>query len=1113
MSALLHCTNVLAAHENSLISLNRFDLFKNCRLPRFKVLSGSALLLFSTFSSTLPAASIRVDLVPFGRVVRYEGDSPETFEVHTVERGPDGWRAWKGENGNYMLGLEWDEPRDVAEVTLEFSAAFHNCDRIRVQYVKQHWPSLEVGGWAPIDDPFHGTWVTARPLNTWQGDRDARLSFGQLNEEPGRVGLHGLRFRRTYRLRILLGTDEPPPICAIHAYPVQPVTQSEFELRFDRGSLFRLPLRVEIVNGTLLDQNTNSRTALTLPSLVSLLRVAYLRVDVETQTRTVVTIRSADDPLRGFSFLPQEAHDRGALRIPALGVTVAARGPHSSDARVQPGLSIMDRVEREPEQTFERARREIAALNKSGQRDRPMYLPLGPPEARQEIAVSYDGSILLHNSALKSRADDTGRMNWPADAWYLRLRTGGPSFDQSAEGTVRQRLLEGWLPVVISSWETGGVEYEETCVATFLNGEPPRVQGDEPVVLLARLVMTNRSKAPAIAVVQLQTEPGETLQTSAGHVSAIAACGDKPAPYPTPRYRFYLRADRGAVIDPSETTAGPGSTIHRSEWQLGPGESRELELRVPFVTFDTEGEREQIASLDFDRVLHAESARWQRILAQQATIEVPDQLLTDFYKASLTHLLITGDRDPLSGLSILAAGTFLYGCCLNESCHQIRSLEMRGLHAEAQKYLDAILAGQSTVTLEGRFTNKTGVLRGIRLGQLGREQLEAGSYNLDHGFALWMLNEHYRFTRDRDWLAKNAPALIAACDFVTRERNRPANSDTLRASDLRWGRGLLPPGQIEDPPEWLWWFSVNAYAARGMIATAESLKEIAHPQARRIGRDARAFLEHLRDSCREAMIRAPVVRLRDGTYVPYQPTRSRLRGRDVGWVRDALYGPIHLIDCGIYADDSPEAGWILRDAEDNVFLGAARGRAVTDFDSQWFSWGGITIQANLLPNPLVYVRRGQPKMALRAFYNTLATFSYDDVRTFCEHPVDFLGLGEGPFYKAPDESAFIAWFRSLLICESGEDLELLPAVPLAWLADGKRIHVRGAATWFGPMNLDVDCTANRMNINVQLPTRNPPREARLHIRRPGNVRKVFVNGRPASRTELTTGVVVLRARR
>ena len=265
-----------------------------------------------------------------------------------------------------------------------------------------------------------------------------------------------------------------------------------------------------------------------------------------------------------------------------------------------------------------------------------------------------------------------------------------------------------------------------------------------------------------------------------------------------------------------------------------------------------------------------EAGRWRKIIAQQAGFEVPDPLLTDFYKATLAHVLITADRDPGSGRRILPAGTLLYGVCLNESCHQIRALELRGLHREAQKYLDSFVACQSTWGMNGRFTEKTGVLGG------------GGPYNLDHGFGLWMLNEHYRFTRDRAWLARTAPALIAACDFVTRQRSQPPGGDLLDASDLRWGIGLLPPGHLEDPPEWHRWFAVNAYACRGMMATAESLKEINHPEAGRIEREAKAFRDTLRESCRESMLRAPVVRLRDGAYVPHQPTRSRLRGRDVG---------------------------------------------------------------------------------------------------------------------------------------------------------------------------------------------------------------------------------------
>jgi hypothetical protein len=322
----------------------------------------------------------------------------------------------------------------------------------------------------------------------------------------------------------------------------------------------------------------------------------------------------------------------------------------------------------------------------------------------------------------------------------------------------------------------------------------------------------------------------------------------------------------------------------------------------------------------------------------------------------------------------------------------------------------------------------------------------------------------------------------------------------------------LPPGHLEDPPEWLWWFAVNAYACRGMEAAAESLAEIEHPEADRIAADAADFGRELYESCRESMIRAPVVRLRDGTYVPFQPTRSRLRGRDLGWIRDALYGPVHLMDCGVYADDSPEAEWILRDTEDNVFIGGARGRQLEDYDRQWFSWGGITLQSNLLPNPLVYLRRGQPRHAIRAFYNSLAANVYADVRTFCEHPIKRYGWGRGPFFKSPDESAFIVWFRSLLILERGKDeLDLLAGVPMPWLAPGKQITIAGAATWFGPIDLHVESSDNPRRIVVELagPRRNPPRSIRLHLRTPDRLRTVTLNGQPISTFDPDKGIISL----
>ncbi|HOW72952.1 MAG TPA: hypothetical protein PKY77_20320 [Phycisphaerae bacterium] len=1051
-----------------------------------------------------------VNLADFARVVKYLGDSPETLQVRELEQGSEGWEPWRGDDNEYMIGLEWDEPRDVCLVEIEFRHAISDRDKIRVQYFQDHWPSAETGGWAGVDDPFHGKWVTAK-ADWWAGDRDVTFAFLPYDQEQPGDGAPDVIYRRTYRLRFLLGKREIelPAVRYFRVYGPRKTLSAKFNIRFEPRGKLRLPLDVSVVNGGIIDRLVGDTTiqSWVLNREPTSLEVNYLE-DLETPSRTVVTLRSPEDPLVGMSFLPAEVVKHGIMRVPSMGMVIAhVGGRQALQAGTRTGASVFDRVATEPEQTWERARREIPELQKSRQVHLPLHLPLGPPDARQEIAVSYDGSILLSKSALKVPAADSDRVHFPADEWYIRVDTGTRAFDRTTEGNVKQRLMDGYLPIVVNSWAHEGVKYEETSVATFLDGEPREIRGDETVVLVTRLTMTNPGSGPATATVMLSSDPGEQLILESGHVSARAAIRDKKASvYRRPPYRYHVRSS--AEVIRIESRGSDGEEAIAWQGQLAAGQSAALEWFVPFVAIDTDAERRAIAGLDFDKVLKSESERWQAIIARQATIEVPDPLLNDFYKAQLAHILITADRDPYAGFRVLPAATLSYNVCMNESCHQIRALEVRGLHEHARQYLDAFLTGQSTRGLHGRFSDKHGVIHGLP-SKNGNYQ--TFNYNLDHGFALWMLNEHYRFTRDKGWLSAAADQLVAACDFVTRQSRLPAESNTLGKDDARWGEGLLPPGHLEDPPEWLWWFAVNAYAARGMRMTAESLAEIHAPEAARIAREATTFSKHLEESCREAMVQAPVVRLRDGTYVPFQPTRSRLRGRDLGWIRDALYGPVHLIDCGVFAPDSPEAEWILRDTEDNVFIGEERGRGLDDFERRWFSWGGITIQSNLLPNPLVYLQRGQGKHAVRTFYNSLAANVYADVRAFTEHPVAAYGLGRGPNYKTPDESAFIVWLRSLLVLERGQELDLLAGVPQEWLGPGKKITIRGAATWFGPLDLEAEAAADARQLSVKLssPSRNPPKAIRLHTRLPGKVAAVTLNGAALSTFDAQSGIVTL----
>lgn len=1063
-------------------------------------------------------ADDRINLAQYARIVEYSGDSPETIGAAELERGADGWEAWRGADGDYRIGIEWDEPRDITEVNIEFRHAIANREKIRVQYWQNHWPSSESGGWAKLDDPFHGRWVTAKG-EWWAGDRDVSIAFAPYSEEKGDAKQAPFTYRRTYRLQFLLGKDDLPPVRYLRAYGPSAAAEATFDFRFTDQSDLKPPLSLSALNGDLFDEENkpaDSRPAMKEPVSI---RVRYARDDIETANRTIVTLRQADRPSVGMSFLPAEVVAYGIIRVPAMGIEILHHGsPKDLSTDYRPGASVFDRVTREGQQTFERARREIPELRKSLAEWDLFYFPMGPPDARQEIAIRYDGSIFLQKSALKSKAADSDRLQWPSDDWLVRLQTGDPPFNAMAEGAVRQQLVDGFLPIVVNSWQDKGISYEQVNLVTLLDEEPRELRGDETVFLASRLTATNMGSAPADVIVRMTVEPHdrkapgsrrEILGIAGDHIFAQGmVTNSNVTRYDQPRYRLRLTTSGITPILEEQPDAAK-DTVIRLNHRLKPGESAAFEWRVPFVTLDTPRERQRISEVTFDKLLARETNRWRKLLSQGSTvIEVPDPLLNDFYKAQLAHVLITADRDPQTGMRVLPAGTHRYNVCLNEACHQIRSLEVRGLHTPAVQFLDAILQGQSSRGLHGRFLDKTGVLHGLPT-QDGDYQ--TFNYNLDHGFALWMLNEHFRFTRDKRWLEQHAAALIAACDFITRARSTPPESNLLGKDDEAWGVGLLPPGHLEDPPEWLWWFAVNAYAYRGMQATAESLAEVNHRQAVRIAADAKAFGDDLRRSCREAMLRAPVVRLRDGTHVPFQPTRSRLRGRDLGWIRDALYGPIHLIDCGIYAADSNEAEWILRDAEDNVFIGSERGRKLDDYERQWFSWGGITLQSNLLPNPLVYLRRGEANHAIRAFYNSLAANVFADLRTFCEHPIAAYGIARGPFFKPPDESAFIVWLRHLLISEEGKTLNLLAGVPEEWLDGRGAIKVKAAPTWFGLMDLTADSAGKGRDVRLEInpPKRNPPEVIRLRIPRQEPIRAVELNGRRLDSFDAGKGTIEL----
>lgn len=1070
------------------------------------------LLLFSGLSPSAgegePQAGRSVDIAPFGHLCIWTGSTEMDIQRHPPKslELPDGKSAWipveASPGKEPHIGIEWDSPQDVARVEVEFVGAEDASlpGENALEYWHDSWPPQDRGGWTRLDDPFNGGWKCPKATFTraekkWVYDI-LPLSTEEISETRGL----SVSFRRTYKIRLVFRDGRVPAIAALRA--------------FSPHVWKRADLKIEVVSGS----STQPRTLASAEAFVGhilsplrpasisggatgyLLSVLYSDSPDDSPDRTIVSLRWGEKEDEGVSFLPGEAVRQGIF-VPDFGLWVAEeKAGNFQDMQFAQGSdaqpTIWQRVPAEPEQTWQRAREEIPRLKDTEHRPYGSYVPLGCDGNRQEFGILYNGSVFCQKGALKSPGREDSRMLWPEDDILFKIGTGDSPDFREREGATRQSLLDGYLPVVLSEWEQEGVLFRETAVAALLAPEdsaPAEPRGDETAVLLLSLEAKNAFDKPRPVRVWFGTSVAESLAVKEDGLVYAQATKEGDSSQAALRCLAGLKGDAVSADWSVFRAVAPSTNAVAFETTVPPTGARKLILKIPFLSSLTEEEIAHLRGIDFDKEVRRTERYWQGRINEGAKIQVPNLLLNDFIRAQSWHIAVTADKDVDTGLMMLPAATFHYNVCANEACHQIRSLDLRGYKELAEQYLEPFVQLQSTRPLHGRFRSAEGVFHGLRVKE--GVDYQTFNYNLDHGFVLWTLCEHYRLTGDRAWVERAAANIIAGCDFITRERQATKLTDD-RGRKV-WQYGLLPPGHLEDNPEFLYWYAVNAYACRGMMDAAEVLTVIGRPEADRVRREASEYLTDVRRAVRQSMLLSPVVNQGDGNYIPFQPTRCFLHGRDLGWIRDSLYGPIHLIDCGIYPLHGPESTWILRDAENNVFVSRERGLGI-DTEKRWFSHGGITLQPNLVPTPIVYVKRDEPERAIRCFYNTLAASMYEDVRAFCEWLPAQFGRGGGPFYKTPDESAFIVWLRYLLAVENEGRLTLCPAAPREWFADGEEIVVENLPTYFGEVSFRIlsQIEKGEIRADVRPPSRNRPEELCLRVRHPARkpIRSVHVNG-------------------
>lgn len=646
---------------------------------------------------------------------------------------------------------------------------------------------------------------------------------------------------------------------------------------------------------------------------------------------------------------------------------------------------------------------------------------------------------------------------------------------------ISRRLSEGTLPIVEAALHDGHISYELTAFAALerealtestnlgthflhvdghsaghmftsdqqqefdrLEAAPAR---DEETVLFLRVLATNTDVVPRYAFLKL------------------------PAPYAADQH-FALPY----TYLPESGTSGfsherifcvatvDGSPVRHEEISLllQPGQTTVFDLRVPHRPI-TSQRAEDLSERRYVEVLEQVRSYWNGKLDGAASVTLPEKRIEQMVAAGLLHLDLVAYGEEPAGT--LAPTIGVYSPIGSESAPIIQFFDSMGRPDLAGRSLQYFFDKQ----------HDDGFMQNF------------GGYMLETEAALWSMGEHFRYTRDLDWVANVLPGLQSAVDYILRNRRRQQDS------------GLDPHGLIvgktADPEDPYAAFMLNGYAYLGLARAAEMVTEVDPERSKIWAAEAESLRQDIRAAFETAVGRSPVVPLGNGDWVrtaPPWPGQDGPLALDRGagrWfthgatqLRDSLLGPLWLIFQEVL-EPSERLSSDLLDYHAELF----------HHDNSAFS------QPYYSPHPLVHLRRGEVKAFLSSYYTMVASLADPETYSFWEHY----------FHASPHKTHEEAWFlmqtRWMLYLEHDDELRLLPGIPRAWLAAGEHLQLTQVRSYFGPVDLDVQVGSSGETITVDVscdPARSPTTFS-VRVPHPSGRRATEVTGGtydPASET-------------
>ena len=526
-----------------------------------------------------------------------------------------------------------------------------------------------------------------------------------------------------------------------------------------------------------------------------------------------------------------------------------------------------------------------------------------------------------------------------------------------------------------------------------------------------------------------------------------------------------LGADRYTVAPDGRS---PGPKAMHLYWDLAPGEKRSGWLVRPYRAYLAD--LGDLRASDWAGEFEEARGEWEALLAGAVRPTVPDPGVTAAYLACLADLFIM--REPVAdGYLGGVPGTEIYRALNSfESSIMAIALDQAGLHDLSAKGHRVCLEMQGP---DGEWDDPRG------WGHL----MWGGS-----GFKAWAAMEHFRLTRDKDYLAEVYPRMASSSRWRESRRER-TRTGTISPRSLTYGlmpRGFGDCGLADGDDMYGVFLPHNIWAVYADTLAVEA--------AEALGRtDDLARLRSIRDSARADLLAAMdrgAIREKDYRWLPGAP----------GKTSGSRWGVLNaLFPCGVLPPGHELISGTLRFIESRMSPGGLPLHTGWMADGMWVA---ITLD-NIAE---AHLARGEGDAAAAYLYATLNHGT--PLLTWCEER----GQEPGTTKVSGDRQhlwtpvAVVRALRDMFVMEQPDALHLAIGTDRAWLGSGEPVGITGAPSHFGRISYEMkyDPVAGTVTGTVRLPRNSAPPAVVVHLRLP--------EGRRVSSVDATGRVLVSAGR-